>query len=250
MEDYVENYKIFETALNDAKAISVKYAGIPAPTSSHYYASLIFTKLSVSGETIINNCPSPSELGCGKHWDFASVSSLTRGLIEAYLLFHYLCIEKCNDKVWEGRWRLMNLHDHMSRLKMFSALKDSDEALKFEKGTADVKADLIKTDYFKSLSERKQKHFLKGNNAFFLSKDEIVESYNGNVDDFRFAYRFLSNHTHTFPMGFYRMVQGNRGCGVETETEVHYTSLCLSWAAQYLKLANDGYSNKWAESVK
>ncbi len=248
MEEYVDNYHDFERIINDAKTLSIKFSGIPAPTSSHYYASLIFTKLCVSGETIINNCPNPKQLGCDAHWDFASVATLTRGVIEAYLLFYYLCLEKCSQNEWEGRWRLMNFHDHMSRLKMFSVLKDSDESEKFERSTEDVKFDLENTSYFKSLTERKRKHFLKGNTAFFLSKDEIVASYGGDVDDFRFCYRFLSNHAHTYPMGFYRMKEGNRGCGVETSTEIHYTGMCLSWANEYLRLASDGFSNKWESS--
>lgn len=248
MKEYVNNYNNFENVLNKNKALSVKYAGIPAPTSSHYYASLIFTKLCVSGETIINNCPNPSKLGCNEHWDFASVATLTRGVIETYLLFYYLCIEECGKDEWEGRWRLMNLHDHMSRLKMFSSGKNQQEVNEFLDGTQEVKTDLENSTFFKSLSEKRRKHFLKGNTAFFLSKDEIVKRLGGDIDDFRFSYRFLSNHTHTYPMGFYRMKESNRGCGVETETEVYYTSMCLAWANQYLELASNEFSKKW-ESI-
>jgi hypothetical protein len=247
MEYYEEVYIEFERILKKSKLLSIEYAGIQAPSSSHYYSSLIFTKLCVSGETILRNCPALTEVGNRAYWDFASVAALTRGFIESYLTFYYLCVEECSDKEWETRWRLMNLHDHMSRYKMFLASKDSEEAVKFQKATEEVKADLKKTSYFQALDQRIQKHFLKGNTAFLLSKDEIVERFGGNVDDFIFAYRFLSNHTHTYPMGFYRMDENNMGCGVETETEVGYTSICLSWAAQYMKLAVQDFSYKWAK---
>ena len=234
MQSYEKIYREFEEILKRSKSMSVQYMGIPAPSSSHYYSSLIFTKLCVSGETVLNVCPKPSKLGKDAHWDFASVAALTRGIIETYLSFFYLCIERCSDNEWETRWRLMNLHDHISRYKMFSASKDTEEAEKFEKATVEVKADLENTPYFQSLDPKKQKHFLKGNTAFLLSKDQIVKRFGGDVDDFRFAYRFLSNHTHTYPMGFYRMAESNRGCGVETKTEVVYTGMCLEWAAQYI----------------
>jgi hypothetical protein len=46
------------------------------------------------------------------------------------------------------------------------------------------------------------------------------------------------------------MKEGNRGCGVETLTEIQYTSMCLSWVNDYLQLARDGFSKKWASNVE
>lgn len=246
---YKNTYNNFKDTLKRAKSLSVTYSGISAPTQSHFFSSLIFTKLCVSGETISRNCPSFSQLGCNAHWDFASVAALTRGIIEAYLTFFYLCIENCSCEEWETRWRLMNLHDHLSRYKMFLAANDTEESEKFNRATDDVKSDLKKSRYFQSLPEKKRKHFLKGNTPFLLSKDEIVERFGGEINDFRYLYRFLSNNTHTYPMGFYRMTEGARGCGVETDIEVQYTIMCLSWADQYLTLAIDAFSKKW-EGVK
>ncbi|WP_442961724.1 DUF5677 domain-containing protein [Pseudoalteromonas sp. B62] len=61
-------------------------------------------------------------MGKVAHWDYSSVASLIRDLIECYLTFYYLCSDKCSSEEWNARWQLMNLHDHLSRVKMFNAL--------------------------------------------------------------------------------------------------------------------------------
>ncbi|MCG7945326.1 MAG: DUF5677 domain-containing protein [Candidatus Thiodiazotropha taylori] len=247
MSDYKEIYNDFQVILEDCKRLSIENAGVSSPTSAHYYASLIFTKLCTSGVTTLSICPSPSKVGKNAHWDCASVASLTRGIIETYLVFFYLCVEESDPKEWEARRRLLNLHDHMSRLKMFRVMEGADnQVAQFERYTDEVKSDLEKTDYFKSLTSKQKMHYLKGNNAFFKSQDELIESSGGNVDDFRFMYRFLSNHTHSYPMGFYRMAESGRGTGVESEVEIEYTGMCLSWAGLYLTKAKSGFFDLWA----
>lgn len=246
MSDYKESYKTFEAILEDCKNASINNAGIASPTSSHYYASLIFTKLCTSGISVLSICPSPQSIGKKAHWDCACVATLTRCIIETYLVLHYLCIENCDSKEWEARWRLMNLHDHISRLKMFMVIEGSEnQVAKFEAYTDEVKSDLSKTEYFQSLSEKQQKHYLKGNHAFFKSQDELIESAGGDVNEFRFRYRFLSNHTHSYPMGFYRMAKSGRGTGVESEIEIGYTGMCLTWAGECLEKARPGFLELW-----
>jgi len=42
-------------------------------------------------------------------------------------------------------------------------------------------------------------------------------------------------------MGFYRMAENNKDNGIESESEVRNTGLCILWATQYLKKANSQY---------
>lgn len=160
----------------------------------------------------------------------------------------YLCIEQCEPEEWEARWRLLNLHDHMSRLKIFKAMEGADyEVAHFEEGTEQVKGSLVKTEYFQSLPEQQRIHYLKGKHAFFQSQDEIIKSAGGNVREFRFRYCYLSNYTHSFPMGFYRMVESKRGTGIESDTEIAYTGICLEWASEYLAKAKLEFARLWEE---
>jgi hypothetical protein len=251
MNEYKKSYDELQSILNDCITTSQKYAGIPSPSSSHFYSSLIFTKLCTSSVTALSICPSPKKTEHKGHWDCASVATLTRGIIETYLLFFYLCIDNCTKAEWEARWRLMNLHDHMSRLKMFKVMKNSDEQVTpFEAHTNEVKADLKNTAFFKTLDEKLQRHYLKGNTAFLKSQDEIITASGGCVDEFRMKYRFLSNHTHSYPMGFYRMVENGHGTGIKSQLEIEYTAMCLNWITEYLTKAKSSFEELWVENTK
>ena len=250
MNEYEQSYIDFQDTLERCMILSKKYAGIPSPSSAHFYASLIFTKLCVSSVSALSICPTPDKIGQDAHWDCASVASLTRGIIETYLVFFYLCIDECDNSEWNARWRLMNLHDHMSRLKMFKVMDDSEsekQVALFDSATEEVKSDLKEVEFFKKISTKQQKHFLKGNTPFFQSKDEIIEASGGSVKEFRFWYRFLSNHAHSFPMGFYRMAQNGRGSGVESTSEVAYSGMCLNCVSEYLKQAENNFEKLWTE---
>lgn len=239
MEEYPNIYKEFSESISECIVSSRKFMGIPSKTSAHFYASLLFTKLCTASISIKTISPAPELIGKNSHWDSASVATLTRSLIECYLVFFYLCIEKCTSEEWEARWRLMNLHDHMSRTKMFEAMGEDVESNEVAKTVkAEALAALKSSVYFSNLEEKQQKHFLKGNTAFFKSQDEIVSASGGSVSEFRYIYRYLSNNTHSFPMGFYRMAENMKGRGVESESEVGNTGLCILWATQYLKKAN------------
>ena len=247
---YRKIYKNFHKALEECKGVSRQFAGIPSPSSAHFYASLLFTKLCTGSVSILSICPPPNRIGRSAHWDCASVAALTRGIIETYLVFFYLCIEECDKQEWEARWRLMNLHDHMSRLKMFKVMDGADEEVtKFESYTDKVKCDLEETKYFKLLCEKQQKHYLRGNNAFFKNQDDLIEAMGGSVDEFRFRYRFLSNHTHSYPMGFYRMAELGRGTSVESKSEVNCSSLCLIWVTEYLEKAKNDFSGLFSSQL-
>jgi hypothetical protein len=128
----------------------------------------------------------------------------------------------------------------MQRTKMFAALNIAPEGE--EAKVIEITVDELKANsYFQSLTQKQQQHYLKGNTALFVSQDQIVQSFGGDVNDFRFLYRFLSNQVHSLPMSFYRVGEQERGRGVESEVEVGYTALCLDTARQYLDQACKDY---------
>lgn len=239
---YIEHYQNLEALVEASIKTSQSNSGTSSPTSAHYLSSLLFTKICTSAKSIIEFTPHPSNLGKSSHWDFSSTASLTRSFIECYLVFRYLCIEKCPDNEWSARWKLMNLHDHFSREKLFKSagenIEQNEEAAKIRK---DVVNELTSNTWFQKLTDKQQKHFLKGNTAFFSSQDEIIGSCAELSPEFRFVYRYLSNNMHSFPMGFYRMAENNRGAGVETEFEVKWSGVCLDWVSKYLARAKREY---------
>lgn len=244
--DYPIQYASFQKALEQCISTSRRLAGISSPTKAQFFASLLFTKLCTSAVSISKLSPNPEQIGSDIHWDYSSVFTLTRSFVECYLVFFYLCIEDCPKDEWDARWHLMNLHDHFSRLKMFGTPSDEMEnSAEAATLTAEVTSALKGNLWFQQQTTKRQSHYLKGRTAFFQTKDEIVKISGGRVSEFRFMYRFLSNHTHSFPMGFYRMGDGERGRGVESRIEVKYTGIALECATDYLIKANDEYLLKF-----
>jgi hypothetical protein len=239
---YDVSYKKFDTTLHAAIDLSRYFADIPSPSGKHFYASVLFTRLCVKAMSLKKLSPHPELLGKNAHWDYASVCSITRNIVECYLIFYYLCVQAVDDKEWEARWRLFNVHDCLSRDKMFKStnLVPDEEAEKVISITLD---ELKANDYFRTFTLKQQQHYLKGNDALFLSQDQIVQSYGGDVEEFRFLYRFLSNQVHSLPMSFYRVDEQVRGRGIESDIEVNYTSLCLGIAQEYIEKAYKDYNN-------
>ena len=243
--DYKEVYVKLRILINECKKKSQEFSDVKSPTSSHFYASILFTKITVTSMTLLSIAPDYEKIGKNEHWDSSSFATLLRGLLETYLVFFYLCIERCDEDEWNTRWRLMNYHDHMSRIKLFKSIDDYEEVDKFKTLSAEVKNELEKTNSFQKLSDGQKKLLLKGTKAFTKSQDEIIESSNNSISDFRFKYIFLSNQAHSFPMSFYRMVDNNFGCGVETPTEIERKSLFISWANECLESAVKDFVHLW-----
>ncbi|WP_444944813.1 DUF5677 domain-containing protein [Microbulbifer sp. ZKSA006] len=239
-EIHANFFEAMKSACNLSHDLSGQCQGI---VNRNLLGSLLFTKICTSSVSVYKLCPEPETLGADQHWDYRSVASLTRDIMEAYLAFYYLAIDECPVDEWEARVSLMDLHDHISRVKMFDAMGsvyEKDDAAKQDRERMILA--LRSNSFFAMLSEKKQKHFLKGNDAFFLTHDEILERLKANLSEFRFKYRFLSNHTHSFPMGFYRMLDGGRGRGVESRIEVQYSAMCLKWVTDYLLAATTQYA--------
>jgi hypothetical protein len=63
-------------------------------------------------------------------------------------------------------------------------------------------------------------------------------------------YSFYSAQTHSFPMGFYRMDEQNRGRGVENEVEKGYIGGALEFNAITLNRCTDYMQNLFADVAK
>lgn len=154
--------------------------------------------------------------------------------MECYQTMFYLCVDNVSIDELKARRNLFNLHDYYSRKKLFSFTDDKQEDKKIEKLVIN---ELTETNYFHLLEEKQQKHFLKGENAFFISREEIEERIGTDKNDFKLLYKLFSSNTHSFPMGFYGMLEGGRGTGVKSEIEIGYNGLALETGEQYIRLA-------------
>lgn len=231
---YYDNLNKYSKTIKVALKVSKLSAGRQVD-DKRVWACVLYTKMCVTGLSIQILSPD-SEIAEKKlpHWDFSSLFSLTRNLMECYQTLFYLCVDNVSSDELEARRRLFNLHDYYSRRKLFSSTSDNNEDQEIEKF---VIKELTETDYFKALEEKQQKHFLKGDNAFFISREDIEEKTGSDKNDFKLLYKLFSSSTHSFPMGFYGMLEGSRGTGVKSDVEVGYSGLALDIAEQYIRQA-------------
>ena len=192
------------------------------------WGAVLFTRLAVTAKSIEKLLPFPRR---GEHWDFSAVASITRNLLEASLVYHWLCGVGVPEEQREARFILLYLHDHGSRRRLFpDQIIDPDP----------VHDDLVRrfdaNAFLAAFDQRKRAVALKGEKTPFL-QDDVIAEMGGDAEPFRFIYRFFSQHTHSGPVAFFRMHEHCRGTGVETRLEKIFMLTAISAAAQVLEQA-------------
>jgi hypothetical protein len=235
---YQESLASFDSILVDAINVSQAVAG-RMTDAKPWWASVLFTRLCNTAMSLLVITPrSRLSRDDREHWDFSAIATLARNLVECYFVFFYLAVEPVDEDEWQCRLNLMHLHDCTTRLRMFRDFGSSDVEIKgFEAQVEELRERLQKLHYFNALPEKQQKKFLKGDNAFLLSQDDLLSRMGEEIAPFRGMYRFLSTHVHSFPVSFYRMADQNRGRGLENTVEKGYIATTLSFAKEAIRRA-------------
>lgn len=228
---YSESFLKYSNTLPVAIKISTLAAGRLVYDDKKVWACILHTKLCVSANSLLILAPKIDIKDETPYWDFSSMFTLARNIMECYQTLFYLCFDNVSDSELFARKKLFNLHDYYSRVKLFSFTDDKQEDPEIEKKVVE---ELSETEYFKSLTGKQQSHFLKGENAFFINREDIEEKIGREKNEFKLLYKLLSSNTHSYPMGFYGILGGGRGTSVETEVEVGYSALALEISEQYL----------------
>lgn len=224
-----------------AKTVSTGTGGLRADTGRHYWASVLFTRLAVTALSILRLAPRTAPMpDRHAHWDFSAVASLTRNLTKGYFIFYYLCVDQvADDDEWSTRLELIQLHDNATRRRMFQDLDpDHPDLPGFDGHHQDLVQRLQARHHLKSLPERRQRQMLKGDRYPYI-QDELLQRMGMDRSHYRYQYRFLSAHTHTGPIAFYRMAEHGRGTGIENRADKIFMASALNLAATFLGRATD-----------
>lgn len=236
------DYNIQVEEFNKILDVAHKISGLGSNRESDGFrmtwTCVLHTRICVIGNSIKILAPknyNPEKLFL--EWDYASMFALTRNVMECYQTLFYLCADEISDDERFARKKLFDIHDYYSRVKLFSNLNNNLE----EPQVINTLVNQLKSsEYFHTMSEKQQKYFLKGDTAFFMNREDIEEKMGNDKAYFKFLYKLFSSSTHSFPMGFYGMLNGERGTGTATPIEVNYSAWSLNIAGQYiLSSAND-----------
>ena len=236
-KDYLENLETFEDFFDFSVDVSDSTMRIHVP--SHLVrANQLFTRLTVTSMSIIHLCPANRIWGSSaQFWDFISVATLARNLIENYHAFFYIGVEEVTTAERSFRLDLFNFHLTNEKYKLYKEGGSGEEILKeFEEKLPIAKEGLKAHPFFLHLSREKAKKILKGDESMLLSQREISDRVPFNTYEFTPLYRLFSNHTPSTPYAFFSQ-NNERGRGAENEEEVHYLAMTLAFCTKYLSAA-------------
>lgn len=241
-DDYLAALDMLDNVVRECMSVSRRYAGIPSPHARHFYASVLFTLMLTRSVSLLTLAPhTPWADKKIEHWDYGSMTGIARTLLELRIAFFYLCAEDCPEEEWQFRWNLFNLHDCMSRIRMFDSLDDKAQAEGFRVQADELRERLTTNPFLETVDPRRRKKLLHGQTAFLSPLEAIAERAGIDLSMFRFLYVLFSSHVHALPMSFYR-IGGDfpeRGRGLPSEAEEGYSSLCLSLSATLLVRTRD-----------
>jgi hypothetical protein len=237
---YERSLDVLDNVVRDCIVVSQKRQGVRVPSTKHFYASVLFTALISRGVSLA--ILAPDSVWSNKlieHWDYASAAMIVRSMMEIRAAFHYLCVDTCSDEEWQCRWQLLNLHDCISRRRLFSESSDPDaeELDGFASQAEELRERLRRNSHFTKLP--RQKHLLNGQTAYIYPLEDILEKAGLEKRTYRYLNVLFSSAVHGLPMSYYRMGEQERGRGLPSPVEKGYTSMCHSLAATLLVRTRD-----------
>jgi hypothetical protein len=203
--DYLEHVGVLDNVVRDCIDVSRAYAGIASPTSRHYYASVLFTAMITRSVSLAHLIPfSPWAEKRIEHWDYSSATGIARTVLELRVAFYYLCTEQCSAEEWDCRWNLFNLHDCISRVRLFQGFPGEDgQVTALSAAAEDLKSRLRKNPWFSALPAGVQRKLLNGQSAYLSPLEDLAERAGLLKGTFRWLYVLFSSHVHALPMSFY-----------------------------------------------
>jgi hypothetical protein len=238
-DSYPQALRRFDTLVSAATAVSQGAADRPSETPRHYWASVLYTRVCVNSVSLLFLLPrNRYARAVFDHWDVTAVASLARDIVEGYLAFYYLCVDSVDQDEWNCRWNVFNLHDCVSRQRLFERFDcDTEQVARFVQTAEELRRHLRRNRHFRSLSEKSQNLLLKGRNAYLFRQDEIIKRTTVDANYFRAMYEFLSTQIHALPMSFYRTGDKNRGRGLENEIERDYICWIVDFTESFVRRA-------------
>ena len=191
MEELKGNFEFLTEIATD---LSMQFDGVDTEcrkkkTSTYYLAKLVHSCWS------LNKLLPESD---DDFFDFPSIASICRNIIELTNLCWYYCIDENDELESEFRFLLYDLHDSTALISIVENLGfelDDIDKLQQEKDT--LKKLIIEHPKFQTLTAEEKKQVKKGRKSTLQNQFQIIESRCINSNEFHGLYKLLSTHTHS-----------------------------------------------------
>lgn len=233
IEVYKDALSEFEKTIKHAIHVSENLGDILVNNHTNF-AHRLFSKLILNSSGIIRLCPYNNILPITHvFWDFQSIATLMRSLLENYAAFHYFANEKCTEEEFEFRFRLAIYHWQSELYAYYRHINADHQTLdEFDKGLPQMFAELSKLPFYKKIEKKSAKKIEKGQVYMLKSYFKILESIDFKDAKIAQQYRFYSNYTHSTAMAVMKM-DNIRGRGLQNDAEVGHITIAL-WIAKIL----------------
>ena len=208
-------------------------------TSTRYIRTTqLFTRMTISGFSFL--CLLPGSSLAKTHdefWDWPSIASIARNIVETYHLFWYLADPALSEKEVCMRIDLMRFHLNCEKFKLYKEQGAPEEVLReFEEGLPKDRAALAADPVFVALPKELRSRLLKGKTPMHLTHAQIAERLSFLNGQFRPMYRLFSNQVHSTPFSF-QSQSNDRGRGFENDAERFYIIIAIKAVIKYFTTA-------------
>ena len=245
----------FESVL--ITAIRVSQGAANAPTNRvGEMASQLLTQNVITGLTIaslIQPAPRAGIPGVIENFtvtDLPSLSILTRGVVETYLVLFYLAVQSVRADEKEFRLLWWDWHEVNERISSLDWIGSKARKLEtFRKSRSELRPKIAKHPCFPRLPDKLRTEFEKKrppSDAVLMSKAKIAEASGVHLNQFRVVYKGLSQYAHAQPVAVSTLL-GLSASSPEIETHFrhvarHATSYLLFSVRDFITVFPQGRS--------
>lgn len=239
-EDYHIALRDLDIAVCEANAVSNAIGVRLADKPNYGWSTYIYLRICINAAIMMENIPGTRWVKKDYElWDFSSVASQARAIIEARLLFFYISKESESEDEWRVKINTMHMNDCMKRIDMFSTA-GNEQALEFYLGQKqELESKLKSSEYFNSLDNSTRKRILAGKAMTIQSRDELIMEIGDSPESFRVIFDFLSHYTHILPMSYYKAEANGRGTGCFNIYDHGYIYMAMNLVKECLVFCTD-----------
>ncbi|MEB7643690.1 hypothetical protein [Enterobacter hormaechei] len=238
-DEFYSHLREFDKAVCEANAVS-QGVGVRMAEAYQGWSTYIFARICIHASIMISNVPKSRWAKRDyDFWDFSSVASHLRAILEAELLFLYLSEVPESTEQWSAKLNVMHMNDCVKRIEMFTA-SDNSEALSFYHEQQKVISDRLHNNpVFMSLDSGTRKRCLTGKAITIPNRDELLVKLGKDPVSFKIMFDFLSHYTHILPMSYYKMEANGRGTGCYNEFDFGYIIMSMMMCTESLVKCTD-----------
>jgi|GEM_PF-5819313 len=195
-----EKLEAFKHVLGRAQKISYTMHGTRTDTMGSWASGILF-RICVQGDSIKNI------LRYNDYLDHFSIAVVVRSIIEAALMLFYVSETGLSEEQRKLRRDVLFLSDCHTRLRMFKALGDNDEAEKGRTIADELKERISSNPEFAKLQKDERTKIMRGLSAYVGGVRGVIRTAGLSTEWYDSIYVPLSSFTHSTTYSFMDMTE-------------------------------------------